>query len=94
MRPFLLAFGIVALLASTVSAGPIRERLAARRGAATCSTCSESSAAAATKATVPAVAPAAKQDPVKAAPIVLASSCEGGNCPAPSARRGVFGFRR
>ena len=90
MRYFLLAVGSVALLASVVSAGPLRERLAARRGAASCSscdTCTATPAVAAPAKTVPAAAPAAKSDPV------TVQSCPGGVCPAPSARRGILGFR-
>lgn len=83
MRQFLLAGVTLALFATSVSAGPIRERFAARRGASTCTSCSTATAPAAAK---PVATPVAVASPV--------SNCPGGKCEAPSSRRGIFGLRK
>lgn len=85
MRQFLLALGGLVLLASSVSAGPIREWLAARRGASACSTSTCSPAVTAPAAAKPVAAPVAVASPV---------NCPGGKCEAPASRRGIFGLRR
>lgn len=80
------AFALLALCLSVgIAEARLGDRIRARRASNTCTTCTTQAAA----------VPAAKE-PVKAAPVAApaASNCPGGVCPAPSARRDVFGLRR
>lgn len=86
MKKMVLALSLVALFPAFSEAG-LRDRLRARFGGGnSCATCAVPAAAAPT-----AKPEAVKKDAPKVAPV---SACEGGNCPAPSARRGILGFRR
>lgn len=79
----LLTLAVLALALTTpaADAGPIRDRLAARRGS--CSSCQQPRGLAFRPA--PAVAAVAAQ--VSAGLRPVASSCPGGVCPAPAVRR-------